>query len=194
MVWIGAAHCKTVGSAYVGSNPTPATTCENGPLAAETRPGGPFSSCHAVYQRVSLRVDARQWLRTYSGQRPGRNERCATPLPFTIWRSGVRGRLAAVAGRSPVADTFAGRGGVGGDGGPAQRSGEAPVAFLGLRPPGPAAGLVISGLRPAQEDRWAPDGNRVLSSLVSAMASWAARRAQPGMDSACCSCCCSSLR
>src|SRR6266700_1143177 len=29
------AGCKTVGSAYVGSNPTPATTSENGPLAAE---------------------------------------------------------------------------------------------------------------------------------------------------------------
>ena len=42
------AVCKTVGSAYVGSNPTPATTCENGPLAAETRPGGPFPSCPAV--------------------------------------------------------------------------------------------------------------------------------------------------
>ena len=28
---LGSAHCKTVGSAYVGSNPTPATTCENGP-------------------------------------------------------------------------------------------------------------------------------------------------------------------
>ena len=27
----GVAVCKTVGSAYVGSNPTPATTCENGP-------------------------------------------------------------------------------------------------------------------------------------------------------------------
>jgi len=66
------AGCKTVGSAYVGSNPTPATTCENGPLAAETRPGGPFSSCHAMYQGVSPWVDARQWLRTYSGQRPGK--------------------------------------------------------------------------------------------------------------------------
>ena len=65
------AHCKTVGSAYVGSNPTPATTCENGPLAAETRPGGPFSSCHAVYQGVSLRVDAWQCARTYGVQRPG---------------------------------------------------------------------------------------------------------------------------
>ena len=31
------AVCKTVGSAYVGSNPTPATTCENGPLAANCR-------------------------------------------------------------------------------------------------------------------------------------------------------------
>jgi hypothetical protein len=27
----GSAHCKTVGLAYVGSNPTPATTCGNGP-------------------------------------------------------------------------------------------------------------------------------------------------------------------
>jgi hypothetical protein len=36
------AGCKTVGSAYVGSNPTPATTCVNGPLAANSRAGGPF--------------------------------------------------------------------------------------------------------------------------------------------------------
>src|ERR1035441_7564976 len=34
--------CKTVGSAYVGSNPTPATTCANGPLTANSRVGGPF--------------------------------------------------------------------------------------------------------------------------------------------------------
>src|ERR1700733_2103940 len=45
MEWQTGAYCKTVGSAYVGSNPTPATTSENGPLAAETRPGGPFSFC-----------------------------------------------------------------------------------------------------------------------------------------------------
>lgn len=38
------AICKTVGSAYVGSNPTPANTSENGPPSAETRPGGPFPS------------------------------------------------------------------------------------------------------------------------------------------------------
>jgi hypothetical protein len=52
-----------------GSNPTPATTSENGPHAAETRPSGPFPSCHAMYRRVSLRVDVAQWLRTYGVQR-----------------------------------------------------------------------------------------------------------------------------
>src|SRR4029077_14084280 len=40
--WPKGAVCKTVGSAYVGSNPTPATTCVNGPLPAETRPAGRF--------------------------------------------------------------------------------------------------------------------------------------------------------
>jgi hypothetical protein len=38
------AVCKTVGSAYVGSNPTPATTCGNSPLAANSRLGGLFFS------------------------------------------------------------------------------------------------------------------------------------------------------
>jgi hypothetical protein len=68
---LAGAVCKTVGSAYVGSNPTPATTSGNGHRAAETRPGGPFPSCHGVYQGVSPRVDAWQRLRTNSGQRPG---------------------------------------------------------------------------------------------------------------------------
>ena len=65
--------CKTVGSAYVGSNPTPATTCENGPLAAETRPWGRFLLCHAAYQHVSLCVGMLRCPRTYSGRRPGRS-------------------------------------------------------------------------------------------------------------------------
>ena len=60
------AVCKTVGSAYVGSNPTPATTCGNGPLAAETRPWGRFllvmpcisvchcaSRCRGVHGRIA---------------------------------------------------------------------------------------------------------------------------------------------
>jgi hypothetical protein len=85
--WPKGTVCKTVGSAYVGSNPTPATTCENGPLAAETRPGGPFPSCHAMYQGVSPRVDAWQCPRTYSGQRPGKtsgsyNRSLDDPRPF----------------------------------------------------------------------------------------------------------------
>jgi hypothetical protein len=36
--------CKTVRSAYVGSNPTPATPCENGPLAGISRLAGRFFS------------------------------------------------------------------------------------------------------------------------------------------------------
>jgi hypothetical protein len=38
----GWAPCKTVGFAFGGSNPPPATTCVNGLLAADTRLCGPF--------------------------------------------------------------------------------------------------------------------------------------------------------
>jgi len=41
----GERSVKTVGSAYVGSNPTPATTCRNGPLAGNSRLCGPFLLC-----------------------------------------------------------------------------------------------------------------------------------------------------
>jgi CYTH domain-containing protein len=44
-----------------------------------------------------------------------------------------------------------------------------------------------SGTRPAQEARWAGVGKRVMSAPVSAKTSRAARRPQPGIDSACCS-------
>jgi hypothetical protein len=40
---LGGAGCETVDSAYVGSNPTPATRCGNGPLAADLRLRGPFA-------------------------------------------------------------------------------------------------------------------------------------------------------
>ena len=46
--------CKTVGSAYVGSNPTPATTCENGPLPGNSRLRGPFLLCPAMCHLVAL--------------------------------------------------------------------------------------------------------------------------------------------
>jgi hypothetical protein len=48
------AYCKTVGSAYVGSNPTPATRCENAPLAAISRASGAFRLCPAVCHLVAL--------------------------------------------------------------------------------------------------------------------------------------------
>src|SRR6202042_1558795 len=56
--WPKGAVCKTVGSAYVGSNPTPATTCEYGPLAADTRQAGRFllvTPCIVVRHRESMR-------------------------------------------------------------------------------------------------------------------------------------------
>ena len=64
------AVCKTVGSAYVGSNPTPATTCENGPLAGNSRLSGPFLRCPVMCHRVALWTGVSRCLRTYSGRRP----------------------------------------------------------------------------------------------------------------------------
>ena len=52
--WSGVTVCKTVGSAYVGSNPTPATTCGNGPWPAHTRDHGPPWRCPAVCHDVPL--------------------------------------------------------------------------------------------------------------------------------------------
>src|ERR1017187_1932217 len=79
------AGCKTVGSAYVGSNPTPATPWENGPLAAETRSGGPFSSCPAVCHLVALWTAVSRCPRTYSGRASVLLERsvCTVGFPRT---------------------------------------------------------------------------------------------------------------
>src|ERR1700721_3058672 len=52
--WPKGTVCKTVGSAYVGSNPTPATTCGDGPLAGNSRLGGPFLLCPSVCHLVAL--------------------------------------------------------------------------------------------------------------------------------------------
>src|SRR6516164_1159045 len=52
--WPKGAVCKTVGSAYVGSNPTPATTCENAPLAANSRASGAFPLFPVVCHLVAL--------------------------------------------------------------------------------------------------------------------------------------------
>src|SRR2546430_15374610 len=63
--------CKTVGSAYVGSDPTPATTCENGPLAVNSRLGGPFVLCPGVCHLVALWGGVARCPRTHSGRRQG---------------------------------------------------------------------------------------------------------------------------
>jgi hypothetical protein len=85
--------CKTVGSAYVGSNPTPATTCEDGPLAGNSRASGPFLLCPAACHLVALRVGVSRCPRTHSGRAsvsPARSvctvgfPRTATDGPF--WR------------------------------------------------------------------------------------------------------------
>jgi hypothetical protein len=66
------AVCKTVGSAYVGSNPTPATTCENAPLAANSRASGAFLLCPGVCHLVALWTVMLRCPRTYSGRPPVR--------------------------------------------------------------------------------------------------------------------------
>jgi hypothetical protein len=47
---------NTVGSAYVGSNPTPATKCGNGPLAGNSRLCGPFGSASSPLSSDALAV------------------------------------------------------------------------------------------------------------------------------------------
>src|SRR3984885_235839 len=54
--WPKGAVCKTVGSAYVGSNPTPATKCGNGPLAGNSRLCGPFDSASSPLSSDVLAV------------------------------------------------------------------------------------------------------------------------------------------
>jgi hypothetical protein len=94
------AGCKTVGSAYVGSNPTPATTCGNGPLAAETRPAGRFllvTPCIAVSHRESMRcgvhghiADGVRAARTVGAHRRlfhGRPRTGRAGGPFLAWRA-----------------------------------------------------------------------------------------------------------
>src|SRR5271155_2243944 len=63
--------CKTVGSAYVGSNPTPATTCENAPLAANSRASGAFLLCPGVCHLVTLWGVVLRCPRTHGGRESG---------------------------------------------------------------------------------------------------------------------------
>ena len=64
----GQSVCNTVGSAYVGSNPTPATTCEDGPLAERMRLCEPFLVCPAVCHLVALWTAVSRCPRTHDGR------------------------------------------------------------------------------------------------------------------------------
>jgi len=103
----GVAVCKTVGSAYVGSNPTPATTCENGPLAAETRPAGRFllvaaciRVCHRGSMRSSVHVHIADSVRAKLAVRI--TARSADPRPFCPLYAGARTDRLAGACRASV--------------------------------------------------------------------------------------------
>ena len=96
--------------------------------------------------------------------------------------------LAAAAGDPPVAGALAGLGLPGRDGGLAEQAARYRLPFLDLALPVRLPDWLSSGVRPAQEARCAPVGNLLMSVPVSATASWAERRPQPGIDSACCSC------
>ena len=54
-----------------GSNPAPATTCENVPLAADFRPCGAFLFCPVVSHSVAPWIAVLRGARTHSGRRPG---------------------------------------------------------------------------------------------------------------------------
>ena len=80
------AVCKTVGLAYVGSNPTPATTCGNSPWPASMRPGADLVSgwpCAAVCGREPPDAGGRaQYVPKFGGIGSGRS----TAFPEAGWR------------------------------------------------------------------------------------------------------------
>jgi hypothetical protein len=62
------AYYKTVGFAYPGSNPGPATTCENAPLAANFSCWRGVFRCPGVCHHVALWTPVLRCPRTYSGR------------------------------------------------------------------------------------------------------------------------------
>ena len=140
------AVCKTVGSAYVGSNPTPATTCGNGPLAAETRLAGRFllvapciamchceSICRGVHGRIADGVRAGRAVGVTVGfprtatDRPGQE-------PFSRPQVGCRHHAPPGGWHHP------GRAGAAAARGPAVREAVAPAARGGCGPPAHSRG------------------------------------------------------
>src|SRR5712691_3552100 len=70
--WPKGTVCKTVGSAYDGSNPSPATTSENGPWAGVSPTSRAVVPCVILCHPQSGDVIPPRWLRTHSGQNWGR--------------------------------------------------------------------------------------------------------------------------
>jgi hypothetical protein len=86
------AACKTVGSAYDGSNPSPATTSGNGPLAANSRASGAFLLCPVVCHLVALWTVILRCPRTHSGRESGpgsgvdsRLTGAPVPISAAVW-------------------------------------------------------------------------------------------------------------
>jgi hypothetical protein len=120
--------------------------------------------------------------------RAGVRQQSVAGLQLGVAQGDLGFGLAAAAGQPPVAGALAGLGFPGRDGGLAGDRGQVPVALLGLGFPLRLPDWLSSGVRPAQEARWAPVGNRLMSGPVSARVSWAERRPHPGIDSAWASC------
>ncbi len=74
--------CKTVGSAYDGSNPSPATVCENGPWPGISLTSWAVVRCVTLCHHRSGDVATRRWLRTNSGRDPGRRSGSPNRLLF----------------------------------------------------------------------------------------------------------------
>src|SRR5262249_42129042 len=94
--WPKGAVCKTVGLAYDGSNPSPATTSENGPWAGASPPSRAVVPWVILCHRRSEGVAAPRWLRTYSGRNRGR--RSGSPNRLLC---GTAGHSACLSGGLP---------------------------------------------------------------------------------------------
>ena len=120
--------------------------------------------------------------------RAGQGQELVVDLQLGVAEGDLGFGLATSSGNPPVAGAFAGLGLAGRDGGLAGDGGQVPVALLGFRPSAAASGLVVQRGAARPGGQVPACGNLLMSAPVSARASWAERRPQPGIDSAWVSC------